>query len=254
MSIGAFEPLLAGKPYRRIYPDLPFMGESTDDIPGSGHDGMLAAVIDFIREVIPAGPFLLAGESYGGYLARGLARELAERVAGLFLLCPAVVKHGAGRDLPPAFVASEEGGWKEEARAAGATSEDLADYEALAVVRNEANFRRTRAEIISGIRVARLPAMERYCGGKVAFSFDTLGKAGTAGEPFDRTFDRPASFVLGRQDSSVGWRDALRLADLYPRASYHVIDGAGHNLQVERPEAFAAAFESWLRDCEEAER
>ncbi len=251
MSIGAFEPLFAesDRKCRRIYPDLPFMGESTDEPEGSGHDGMLAALAAFVREFAPEGPLLLAGESYGGYLARGLAREFGSRVEGLFLLCPAIVARRGDRDLPLPVVTREEGLWREAAKAAGASEADIACYEEHAVDRSERAFARVRAEVISGIRIARLSALELYLSGSESFSFDRLGRAGTEGEPFDPAFEGPACFFLGRQDSSVGWRDALRLAGRYARASYHILDGAGHNAQIERPAAFAAAFREWLDAC-----
>jgi pimeloyl-ACP methyl ester carboxylesterase len=259
MSIGAFEPLFGqlgraagagAREYRRIYPDLPFMGESTDEPGGEGHDGILDAMRDFIAEVAPSGPLVLAGESYGGYLARGLARELGERVRGLFLLCPAVVGPRDARDIDPPVVVREEAGWREAARARGATDAELEEYEYHAVARSLAGFERTKAEIIAGIRMFRAEAAKEHYAGREAFSFDGLGRAGTAGAAFDRPFEGPACFFLGRQDRSVGWRDAIRLADRYPRASYVIVDGAGHNAQAERPAEFAAAFRSWLEACE----
>ncbi len=273
MSIGAFEPLFeAGgravaaegtaahaaarspggaipRDCRRIYPDLPFMGESTDHPGGEGHDGILAAMRDFVMEVAPSGPILLAGESYGGYLSRGLARELGDRVAGMFLLCPSIVAIAEGRDVDPPRVVGEEPGWKEAARKRGASDADIADYEYHAVSRSLANFERTRDEIISGIRAYRDAAAARHYAGREAFSFDSLGEAGSGGDPFDRLFEGPACFFLGRQDRSTGWRDALRLAPLYPRASYVVADGAGHNAQIESPALFAAAFGAWIAAC-----
>jgi pimeloyl-ACP methyl ester carboxylesterase len=252
MSMGAFEPLFAesGRACRRIYPDLPFMGESTDDPDGAGHDGMLSAMAAFVREVAPEGTLLLAGESYGGYLARGLSREFGSRVEGLFLLCPAIVARRGDRDLPRPVVIREEQRWREAAKAGGASDADISCYEEHAVDRSASAFERIRAEVISGIRLARLPALERYLDGAEAFSFDGLGRAGTEGEPFDTAFEGPACFFLGRQDSSVGWRDALRLAGRYPRASYHILDAAGHNAQIEKPAAFAAAFREWLDACD----
>jgi len=88
------------------------------------------------------------------------------------------------------------------------------------------------------------------------FSFDHLGALGPDGNeapgsvPFDPPFDRPACFVLGRQDSTVGWRDALRLDGRYPRAIYHILDAAGHNLQIEQAGLFGAAFGGWIGSCE----
>jgi pimeloyl-ACP methyl ester carboxylesterase len=228
------------------------MGESTDEPGGEGHDGILAAMRDFIGEVAPEGPLLLAGESYGGYLARGLIRELGDRVKGLFLLCPAIVGPTGGHDVDPPFVAREEPGWKEAARSRGAAESDIAGYEYYAIDRSLENFERTRAEVLAGIRVFRSAAANRHYAGREAFSFDHLGRIGTPGDAFDRPFEGPACFFLGRQDQAVGWRDALRLAPLYPRASYIIADGAGHNAQIEKPAAFAAAFRSWLAACEAA--
>ncbi|MDP3178128.1 MAG: alpha/beta hydrolase, partial [Spirochaetaceae bacterium] len=132
MSIGAFEPLFdaagrallppaagsqrprggaSARSYRRIYPDLPFMGESADLRPGAGSDDMLDALCAFIDEALPSGPFLIAGESYGGYIARGIARRMPERVEGAFFLCPLVVARREHRDLPSPAMLSEEPGW-----------------------------------------------------------------------------------------------------------------------------------------------
>jgi hypothetical protein len=179
-------------------------------------------------------------------MARGLARELGPRIEGLFLLCPAIMARRGDRDLPRRAVVREEPSWREEAKAAGANDADLADYEALAVVKSRDNFARVRAEIIAGIRIARLPALQRYLAGSDAFSFDAFGKVGTEGEPFDPVFEGPACFFLGRQDSSVGWRDALRLADRYPRASYHIVDGAGHDRVIDRMNARFILCERWV--------
>ena len=54
------------------------------------------------------------------------------------------------------------------------------------------------------------------------------------------------TFILGRQDPVVGYADALALAASYPRATYLVADGAGHNPHHEQPELCAAALEAWL--------
>ncbi len=71
------------------------------------------------------------------------------------------------------------------------------------------------------------------------FSFDV-----DAGE---EKYHFPAMFLLGRQDDSVGYKDAWNLLDHYSRASFMVVDGAGHNLQIEQEEIFAACVRQWLR-------
>ncbi len=241
----------SARAYRRIYPDLPFMGASGDPETITGSDGMLAAVAGFVRAVLPEGPFLLAGESYGGYLARALILEFGQRVEGLFLLCPAVVAEGPDRTVP-----SHEALVVEEGYAAGADAGARAMFEEVAVIRDRYCFRRFGEEIEPGLKAARMDRLAALRSRGYSFSFDRLGRLGgdggesNSGEPFDAPFDRPTLFVLGRQDASVGWRDALRLAPRYPRASFAVLDAAGHNAQIEQAGLLAALAGEWLGRCE----
>jgi pimeloyl-ACP methyl ester carboxylesterase len=84
-----FEPILAPlDAYRRIYPDLPGMG----DTPPHKVIQNARDVVELLNELIEAeigdAPFLLAGHSYGGHLARGLSARCGGRIAGLALICP----------------------------------------------------------------------------------------------------------------------------------------------------------------------
>jgi len=56
--------------------------------------------------------------------------------------------------------------------------------------------------------------------------------------------------LMGRQDCSVGYRDQWRLLENYPRASFAVLDKAGHNLQIEQDVLFAALVKEWLERVE----
>jgi len=40
------------------------------------------------------------------------------------------------------------------------------------------------------------------------------------------------------------------LAERYPRASYHPLDAAGYNMQIEQAGLFGAAFGGWIGSCE----
>ncbi len=57
---------------------------------------------------------------------------------------------------------------------------------------------------------------------KYTYSFDVNG--------LDTPFPRPALIITGRQDTSVGYRDAWDLLQSYPRATYVTFDRAGHFL------------------------
>jgi len=57
----------------------------------------------------------------------------------------------------------------------------------------------------------------------------------------------PTLIVTGRQDAIVGYRDAERLADTLPQATFAVLDNAGHHAHVERETRVAALLSDWLR-------
>ena len=81
----AMEPVLGLRPgLRRIYVDLPGHGESPAGPPDSA--GVADAVSAFISGPLGGGPVLLAGWSYGGYIAAALARRRPASVSGLLLI------------------------------------------------------------------------------------------------------------------------------------------------------------------------
>ena len=240
---------LTRRTYRRIYPDLPFMGGSSDPEDVRCSDDMLRVVAAFVRDRVPSGPFLLAGESYGGYLARGLCREFGARVAGLLLVCPLIVAPSGDRDVPAHRALRIEIGYAGEA-----SEQDHADFDSVAAIRDPYTWKRTALEVMSGVRAARAEALEALRARGYAFSFDALRRAGEGGEPFDPPFERPALFVLGRHDGAVGWRDALRLEGRYPHASIAILDMAGHNLQIEQAGLLGLLTGEWLARCEDSGR
>ncbi|MHB1684992.1 MAG: alpha/beta fold hydrolase [Bacilli bacterium] len=67
-------------------------------------------------------------------------------------------------------------------------------------------------------------------------------------------FDKPALIITGRQDTSVGYVDSWNILDNYPRATFAVLDRAGHNLQIEQPNLFHALISEWLDRVQEAEQ
>jgi len=62
--------------YKRIYFDLPGMGKTRAADWIANSDVMLDIVLEFIDHIIPGENFLLAGESYGGYLSRGILKKI----------------------------------------------------------------------------------------------------------------------------------------------------------------------------------
>ncbi|WP_406054923.1 alpha/beta fold hydrolase [Kribbella sp. NBC_00889] len=231
LMTGCLEPIFTDLPgYRRLYPDLPGMGQSpAGDIDSS--DGILAAVQSFVDEQIGAEPFLLIGESYGGYLARALARERPDQVLGLSLICPiGTVVENADRTVPEHVVLRSEPGVVESLT-------EGEDFTELAVVRTATALAAYRKDVAPGLAIADTAALDRI-ERKRRLSVDP--ESGPV-------WTRPTLIVCGRQDSITGYEDTYVLLPHYPRASLAVLDVAGHNLQLEQPELFAALTREWLQ-------
>jgi len=104
VMVGCMEPLFKSRPgYRRIYIDLPGMGQSKAPEWLTNSDQVLDIVVEFSEKAIN-GSFLVAGESYGGYIARGMVNKISSRIDGVLLICPVMVGERSKRQLPPRTV------------------------------------------------------------------------------------------------------------------------------------------------------
>lgn len=231
---GCLEPIFREtQGYRRIYIDLPGMGKTKSAPWIVNSDVMLDILAAFMDMVIPGEQFLLAGESYGGYLARGIIRRMAGRVLGLLLLCPAIETDYDKRILPPKVVLK-----KDEALLARLTPSEAEEFSDINVVQTQEVWERFRDEILSGIRLADKSFLDWFRENGYAFTFDA--------DKLDKPYPNPSLILLGRQDTSVGYRDALSILENYPRATFAILDMAGHNLQIEQAGLFRALTLEWL--------
>jgi pimeloyl-ACP methyl ester carboxylesterase len=235
LMTGCFEPVLGRRDgWRRVYLDLPGMGRTVAPEHVGSTDDVYAVVRAAIEELAP-GPYAVAGESYGGYLARGLAAEHGSRVRGMALICPMLVAEHAARDVPEHVVLAEDS-------FCAALPRD-SEFREVAVVQTEHTYRRAAAEVAPGLEVADEVALERIRRGGWSGTFPR--------EPQGATYDAPVVLLTGRQDASTGYRDAWPLLDHYPRATFAVLDRAGHNAQIEQPALFEALVTEWLDRVEE---
>jgi pimeloyl-ACP methyl ester carboxylesterase len=228
---GCLEPLFApDERIRRIYPDLPGLGASPGDGVASTRD-VLDRVDAFIDEAIGDEPFLLVGESYGGYLSRALVQRRRTQVLGLALVCPSVVAEASDRDVPARIVRRPHPGL-----VASLDPAEAAEFTDIAVVESVEALERFRSEVAPGLAAGDADAVARI---RADYGLE---------EPIERgePVTAPTLIVAGRQDRVVGYRDQWGLVEHYPAATFAVLDVAGHNLQFERPELFGALVRDWL--------
>lgn len=234
LMTGCMEPIFnKNNNYKRIYMDLPGMGKSDSAEWIKNADNMLEIIIEFINYVVPNENFLLAGESYGGYLSRGVIYKMAERVDGLLLICPVIIPDNKKREVPQHMVLL-----KNKELLSKLTSEEEKDFDSNFILQTTKNYERYQKEIKSGLNIANKKFVARYQKNGYEFSFDV--------DKINQKYNKPTLLLLGKQDSCVGYKDAWRILDNFPRASFTVLDQAGHNLQIEQEDLFISLVKNWL--------
>ncbi|MBP0725821.1 alpha/beta hydrolase [Bacillus sp. RG28] len=231
LMIGCMEPIFTKRDgYKRIYLDLPGMGKTNGSKTINSSDDMLRIVIDFIDTIISDQSFLLVGESYGGYLSRGVIAKRKEKVDGVAFICPMIVPEMEKRSLPEHFVVVEDKEFIIQL-----SEDEKTDFRSNNVVLDKNTWIRYKNEVVSGCSIADqrfLSKIKKSYG--FTFDVDTI------------TFESPSIFLLGLQDSIVGYKDAFKILENFPRATFSVLDKAGHNLQIEQEVLFNTLINEWL--------
>lgn len=233
---GCMEPCFQGlSGWQRIYLDLPGMGATKAEEWIKTSDDMLDVVLRFIDKVIPGRNFLMVGESYGGYLARGVIAKRSALIDGLLLICPVVVADRTKRNTPEPAVIVED-----EKLMSTLNTYESVKFRSMAVVQSERTWNRFKEEVLSGMLVADNPFLSKLRkSAGYTFSFDV--------DNLEIPFLKPVTIITGRQDSIVGYRDAWRIIEKFPRGSFIVLDRAGHNLQIEQDELLSCLVNEWLK-------
>jgi len=232
---GCMEPIFQSldTQWQRIYFDLPGMGKTKGQPWITGTDQMLGLILEFIDGIIPNQHFVVAGESYGGYLARGVIKERSALIDGLLLICPTAVQE-TYKDNAPALQVLE----KDEEFLNSLSEEDRQYFEGINVIQNKRVWERFREDILPGLKLADYAFLEKSLGQHVPYTVNV--------DLIEKPYRQPTLMVMGRQDSVVGYRDHWQLIENYPRASFVILDKAGHNLQIEQDILFNALVKEWL--------
>jgi pimeloyl-ACP methyl ester carboxylesterase len=236
--VSAMEPLFKQRDgWKRIYPDLPGMG-NTPGVDGVTHqDHMLDIALEFIDKIAPGQRFVVAGTSYGGYLARGVVYRRSTLMDGLLLCVPVIRALDAESTLPPHVTLAEDPEVISELE-----PDEAEIFLEFAVVQSRQLLEAMRAEFSPALEVADhefLSKLEE----NFAFSFDVDALPGP--------FSGPTLILMGRQDAHCGYRDAWDILEKYPRGTFAVLDRAGHIVPMEQRDLFNALVSEWLDRVEE---
>ena len=230
---GCMEPIFESRPnYKRIYFDLPGMGKTKAEEWIEDTDDFITIIMEFLKTIIPNKQFIIVSESYGCYLALGLISKIQNLIDGVLFLVPIIVPYNDKRNLPEILTLI-----KDDNLISTLTPLEKQFLEDLATVITPKIGKRGIEEAMSGVLIADMEFLDRVHK-NYAFSFDAELKK--------IHFTKPTLFLLGRQDSAVGYQDAWEIIENYPRATFAILDTAGHLLQIEQEELFNALTNEWL--------
>lgn len=222
--------------WRRIYLDLPGMGKTPSAGWINNHDDMFEVVSAFMQSIAPDQRFVIMGHSYGGLLAQGLVYWEGSRIDGVFLVNPAIQLNSSNPNLPPPQVLVEN----EKFKAALTPRDNL--VRGMFVVQDYDYLQFVRTYATPAFEVADYPFLNKLLKYQT-FSFPA--------HQLRQPSPVPALILTGRQDSVAGYLDQWVLLESYPRATYAVLDRAGHFLAAEQQTLFWALTNEWLNRVEE---
>ena len=226
---GAFDPIFRDiKGHRRIYPDLPGMGHTPVPDSVNSADDVLDVLLDFVDGVIGDRRFLLVGHSAGAYYARAIAGKRPKQVSGLALICPL----GENVRALPAHQVFDASGDPDETLGPAEASE----YRGYFVVQTQDTVERYKKYVAPALGLGDEAGLARI---SQNWLFSTSPDKGSP-------YTSPTLIVAGRQDSSVGYAGAWDLLDHYPRATFAVLDRAGHALPHEQPGLLEVLVTEWV--------
>ncbi|MDR7071516.1 alpha/beta fold hydrolase [Fictibacillus barbaricus] len=227
------EPIFERIPgYKRIYVDLPAHGYSqiSNDLKSS--DDIRQNLLDLIDYILPQQRFSLIGTSYGGYLAQGILHQRPEQVKGICLLSPAL--HMRNRVQPEKVVLT-----RDEELLNQLDPNIRAGFETLMIYQDSKHLEYFLREIQPGRLLVNRDFLLSDWREKGYFFHEEL-----FAEIDD--VDQPALIITGKQDTICSYKDTFILLDKFHRASFVVMDQAGHMLQIEKRELVQELVSEWL--------
>jgi pimeloyl-ACP methyl ester carboxylesterase len=237
---GMMEPVFDQCPdWQRTYLDLPGFVRTKANAEVDSYDRVLDFVVEAIETISTGEPYALIGYSYGGYLAQGVVRFCPDKLRGLCLIAPRVMRNSELKTIPAKQVLCQDLGFSNHLDEGQEWIAEYLDVQEIDPLKRFSNYTNPSLETMD------VEFMERLEKSGSGLSIDVAD--------LDRSFEYPTLIVTGRQDNVIGYVDAWSILEAYPRATFAVLDRAGHFLGLsEQRELFVALVADWLERAGES--
>jgi pimeloyl-ACP methyl ester carboxylesterase len=224
--------------WRRIYIDIPGHGRSIATEAIKHSDDVLDTILEFIDTEVREERFAIAGTSYGSILARGVVARRSDDIDGLLLVAPDIDHGSENTKLPPRTVLV-----KGELVGADLQPLERSLVENVLVVQSAEAIEILREVVVPAWRIAD-PVLLEKLSASYTLSFEEDMRT--------QRCDCPTLFLMGRQDHSTGYQNVWSVIENYPRASFAVLDRAGHAIgAIEQVDLCLSLIKDWLDRVEE---
>lgn len=231
-----YEPLFKNKNYKRIYLDLPGLGDSQDIEEVKSSDDVLELVIEFIRQTSDNQQVAIVGHSYGGYICLGLLAKIPKQISASFITCPVVHADKANRS-----VSVHKNIFLEEVKRSQ-NADKYQDFVKGNVLISQDAWDTYQATVIPGLKkYNRMFWNKIKTEKKYAFSFEkdlplTLSD-----------LQAKTTILLGKNDYIVGYQDQLGLLSYHNNIQELILNDAGHNLLTDISEDLGFYVNKFLK-------
>lgn len=233
-----YEPLFEGKDFRRIYIDLPGMGESDADSRLESTNDILDVILSLIETLTPGEPLVLVGHSFGGYMCLGIMDRLEERVRAGFVTCPVVEGQMKYRKLEELnqqidedFEVTDNKSYYDE-------------YLDLTVRVNEATWALFQKLMVPGIKRANYKFLRHLMRAEGEFYQFRCE------DNISIHKDTDLYVVLGKNDTVVGYKDQLKFFTSQQVDDIYVLTNAGHNPMIDAYEEVERIANKFINSIE----
>ncbi|MEJ6348972.1 alpha/beta hydrolase [Holzapfeliella sp. He02] len=219
--------------HRRVYIDIPGMGDSSLKSTIKNSDDVLNELIKYVEKDSKGSPFKLCGYSYGAYLCQGIAWKLPQQVQSVFFTGPVVKAESNKRQTENHYNQILE-------RVVPFENIDyFEDYLSMNVVINSVTWKNYQKMIVPALEkgISNFWLTLKDADYTLSFENDLLNK-----QSYLKGY-----LLVGEYDNIVGIKDQYKLAN-NKLLDYQVIHNSGHNLLIDQPNKVIQYFQKFIEN------